>query len=86
VLEGAARLRTSFADPTALADAAEAYAQRLPAWPAASQQELVTLLARGGFAVERLDVVDVAGRLPAAGASAGTARPATYAEFVAARV
>lgn len=85
-LESTARLRgVSFATPGEIADAAETYALRQPAWPAASPDELVALLAEGGFAIERLDLVDVPGRLPASGASAGVARPATYAEFVAVR-
>lgn len=74
------------ADPVQVADAAELFAARVPSWPVASQQELVGVLEQGGFAIEQLDVVGVPGSLSAASAGPGTARHATYAEFVAVRL
>jgi hypothetical protein len=74
------------ADPAEIAERAQVFAERAPSWPVASQDELAQLLLEGGFAIEQLDVVDVAGSLPAPDASPGSARPATYAEFVALRV
>lgn len=74
------------APPEQIADAALRYAARLRGWPAASADELALLLVQGGFALEQLDVVDVPGSAAAPDAGAGTARSATYAEFVARRL
>jgi hypothetical protein len=73
------------ADPEQIADAAALFAARAPSFPVASQDELIGALESGGFAIEALDVALVPGSLPASSASAGSARPATYAQFVAVR-
>jgi hypothetical protein len=70
--------------PTALAALARGYAARLASWPLASSDALAALLDAGGFALEELRCVDVAGAL-GHGDAAGTHRSATYAEFVAVR-
>lgn len=72
-------------DVEELVTLARRYAERLASWPVASEGALASLLQAGGFALERLQVADVGGRLPGASASAGTARSARYAEFVAVR-
>jgi SAM-dependent methyltransferase len=73
-------------DPGELATLALRYAEGLASWPVASREELAGLLEAGGFALERLDVVEVGGRLPGASGGAGTDRSARYAEFVGVRV
>jgi hypothetical protein len=62
------------------------YAERMVSWPFASAQRLVADLEANGFAVERLDVVEIPGRVKSSLAGAGTHQRATYAEFVVARV
>lgn len=82
---GLAAPGASDADLDELAALARRYAERLASWPVASESALASLLEAGGFALERLQVADVGGRLPGASAGAGTARSARYAEFVAVR-
>jgi SAM-dependent methyltransferase len=72
-------------DPDAVAALARRYAERLASWPVASERALAELLEAGGFAMERLEVTEVGGRVAAAAAGSGTARSARYAEFVALR-
>jgi hypothetical protein len=72
-------------EPGALAALARGYAARLASWPLATAEALAALLEAGGFALEELRCVEVAGAL-GRGAAAGTHRSATYAEFVAVRI
>ncbi|MCU0669326.1 MAG: hypothetical protein MUF70_08245 [Myxococcota bacterium] len=72
--------------PDSAFDLALRYAERMVSWPFASPQQLVADLEASGFAVDRLDVVDVPGHLGRDVAGAGTHQHAVYAEFVASRV
>lgn len=69
-------------DLDALADDARRYAAEMRTWPVASAAEIEALAPRSGFRVERLDEVEIDGRVPASAAAGGVARPARYAEFV----
>jgi hypothetical protein len=71
-------------DPAELAREAARYAERQGAWPVRSAEEIAALLARGGFAIESLEVAPIAGE--AAGPTAPTlAGGALYARVVARR-
>lgn len=62
------------------------YAERMVSWPFTSARQVALDFEASGFAIDRLRVVDVPGRLAAGAAGGGTHQPATYAEFVASRV
>lgn len=72
--------------PDSAFDLSLRYAERMVSWPFASPQQLVADVEASGFAVDRLDVVDVPGHLGRDVAGAGTHQHAVYAEFVASRV
>lgn len=72
--------------PETVFDQALRYAERMVSWPYASAEELASDFAASGFSVDRLDLVEVLGRLTAGIAGAGTHRRATYAEFVVSRI
>jgi SAM-dependent methyltransferase len=82
---GAAALDALGIDAARVAALARRYTEEIASWPFASAQDLATTLEAGGFAVARLDVVEIAGVAAGQAAGAGTARAAAYAEFVAAR-
>jgi SAM-dependent methyltransferase len=72
--------------PDELGEAARDYAaSTIVHAPPRSADELVELLTRGGFAVERLDVREVAGPTGGRDAAPATARTAVYGELVASR-
>lgn len=72
--------------PGAVHALALAYAERMVSWPFASARQVALDFESTGFAVERLRVVEVPGRLAPGVAGAGTHQHATYAEFVVSRV
>jgi hypothetical protein len=72
-------------EPAQLSSLARRYAAEMTSWPFESGDALARCLEAGGFAIEQLDVVEIAGTLSRDASAAGTNRPATYAEFVATR-
>lgn len=90
----AARIRDAAAACDAAADLAPgavhalalAYAERMVSWPFASARQVALDFEASGFAIERLRVVEIPGRLAPGVAGAGTHQQATYAEFVVSRV
>lgn len=70
-------------DPAVLAEEARVYAARMRSHPFATRDDLVDLLERGGFEVERLDVVELPGNAGAGQSGPGAHRPGTFAHFVA---
>jgi hypothetical protein len=72
-------------DPDELALAARTYAERLVVYPTFTAAEVARLFEDEGFAVERLDEHEVAGRL-GRGSGPATSQPATHLQIVARRV
>lgn len=80
------RARLPHADADALAQVAGTFGTRMRSYPFSSADALRTVLERGGFRVDRLDVVPFAGRADVTASGPGTHRPGIFAHFVATAV
>ncbi len=73
-------------DPDEMAEQARQYAERWITHSVRTSQEIADLFEDGGFQLDRLDIVEVAGRPDAGKVGPSTDQKATYAEIVATRL